>query len=68
MKKAIAWVGAWSLFWLGHWASRVMDLSRYEPLSFLARLYPVYGHCMLWSGQVQEWGGLDGPWVEVEPE
>jgi hypothetical protein len=68
MKKATAWVGAWSLYWLGHWVSCVMNLSRHEWLSFTAHLFPLYARLMLWSGEGQEWAGLKGPWVEVKSE
>lgn len=56
MKKAIAWLVAWILFWLGHLVSLLMHQS-----NWLALLYIVYNKLMTLSSNVQDWGGA-GPW------
>jgi hypothetical protein len=59
MKKAIAWVGCQVTFWLGHGISRIYNNR------WLAWLYPVYNRLMIWSLDINDWGGLK-IWKETE--
>jgi hypothetical protein len=56
MKKLVAYILSWSLFWLGDVVSRVM---RFDSMWWL---YPVYNWLMLWSMRVQDWAGNATPW------
>lgn len=55
MKKAIGWLAAWALFWMGHAVSRPME-------RFDWPLYPIYNRLMLASVDVQDWAAVSGPW------
>ena len=67
-KKAISWVVAWSLFWCGH------AVSRCRPLHVVADKYEwdwpgwLYQRLMIWSINVQDWGGIQSPWIEVDDD
>lgn len=56
MKKIVAWPLTWILFWMGDLISR--------PMNYLdwAWLYPAYNRLMIWSVDVQDWAGVNGPW------
>lgn len=62
MKVPIGWLVSWCLYWVGHGISRVMNNA------VGAHLYPIYSRVMIWSSEVQDWAGCDGPWVEVDEE
>ncbi|WP_157661398.1 hypothetical protein [Burkholderia ubonensis] len=57
MKKAIGWLAAWALFWMGHVVSRSME-------RFDWAVYPLYTRLMLASVGVQDWAGVTGPWEQ----
>jgi hypothetical protein len=56
MKKLIGYPICQTLYWLGHYVSRVME--RYD----WAFLYGAYSRLMGWSIRVNDWAGLD-VWV-----
>jgi hypothetical protein len=62
MKKVIAWLPAWALFWIGDLACRVLNrIPDWEarPARVIARwLYVVYNRCMLASCDLNDWAGL----------
>ena len=52
--------------WLGHWVYLLMELSdRLERIPnrrvSVGWLYPIYHNLMMWSSNVQDWGGA-GAW------
>ena len=57
MKKLVGWLLSWLFFWLGDLVSRPMNW-----LECMWWLYPVYNRLMVWSYDVQKWGGDCGPW------
>ena len=57
MKVAIAYVASFVCYWLGHGISLVMNNA------VGAYLYPVYCRLMCWSGDVEEWAGIEYKWV-----
>jgi hypothetical protein len=58
MKVLTAYVVSFCCYWLGHGISRVMDNA------VLYRLYPIYNRLMIWSGDVEEWAGIEFMWSE----
>jgi hypothetical protein len=60
MKKFIGCIVTWILYWLGDLVSKPMY---YIDLWWL---YPVYNRLMIWSVDVQDWSGADGPWGTKE--
>lgn len=60
MRKLIGYIVSWVLYWLGDLTSK--------PLHYLNWwwLYPVYNRLMIWSVDVQDWSGADGPWGTKE--
>ena len=59
MKKIIGYILSWTLYWLGDLASKPMHYFDW------GWIYPVYNRLMIWSTDVQDWSGADGPWGEV---
>jgi len=59
MRKLIGYIVSWALYWLGDLVSKPMHYFDW------AWLYPVYNHLMIWSADVQDWSGANGPWGEV---
>lgn len=59
----IAYISSWTLFWIGHWFSRVYEVTEFEPF------YEVYNWCMTTSVNIQDrYDVEDGPWVSMEQE
>lgn len=58
MKVLTAYVVSFCCYWLGHGISRVMNNA------VLWRLYPIYNRLMIWSGDVEEWAGIEFMWRE----
>lgn len=62
MRKVIAWLPMWALFWTGHFVSRVLNrIPDWEvrPFVILARvLYVIYNRCMLASCDLNDWAGF----------
>lgn len=48
------WLAAWVLFWLGHFASKLMHIPG------LHWFYPAYNRLMIWSSDIQ--AEEFGPW------
>ena len=59
MRKLIGYILSWTLYWLGDFVSKPMHWT------YGYWLYPVYNRLMIWSTDVQDWSGCDGPWGEV---
>ena len=58
MKKLIAFIFAWLLYYIGHFISLIM-------LKFdFVFLYIFYNKCMNTSLKIQDWAGLKTPWSE----
>ena len=57
MRKVISWTLSWLFYWLGDAVSRPM-----EWFDCMFWLYPVYNKLMIWSYNLQVWGGDLGPW------
>lgn len=56
-RKIIACPLSWLFYWLGDFTSHIMHAFDW------AFLYPIYNRLMIWSFDIQEWGGDDfGPW------
>lgn len=68
MRKPIAWALSWALFWIGHVVSRTTVTPRYVdrlPQIWCDCFYCIYNRLMIWSSDVQDWGGVSpelGPW------
>ena len=61
MKRALGWCVAWTLYWAGDAASRLMgDTERRSDRV----VYRVYSTLMVWSMDVQDWSGANGPWIK----
>ena len=56
IKKGIAYIISWILFWLGDLVSYPMYLQG------MHWLYPIYNRLMNYSCIVQEWAGNKTPW------
>jgi hypothetical protein len=57
MRKLVAYISAWALYWLGHWTSLVMGA--------IPSLYSTYRWLMYKSMNVQDWAGNETPWKHV---
>ena len=62
MKKIIAFLPTWILFYIGDFTS---NLFKYKYFNFTA-LYLLYNWCMTNSGDIQDWAGLKRPWLKPE--
>ncbi len=60
IKKFIGYVVSWLLYGLGDLVSKPMH---YIDLWWL---YPVYNRLMIWSYDIQDWAGANGPWRETD--
>lgn len=59
----IAYISTWTLFWLGHWASRLFEIVEME------FLFDIYNWCMQASVNIQDkYDVQNGPWVSYEEE
>ena len=56
LKKYIAFILSWTLFWMVHGISKLMNYDSLE------RLYYVYSFLMTKSLDVQEWAENSPPW------
>lgn len=54
MKRIIAYITSWTLYWLGHWTS------------YVVRLYPIYKSLMYNSMRIQDWAGNETPWQHIK--
>ena len=57
MKLLLGFLGAWTLWAVGHLIS--IPMCQFDALAWL---YPTYNRLMLWSGDLQDWSGRHGPW------
>jgi len=57
--RAVGWIGAWSLYWLGVFFGKLA-------YRVWGGFYSTYNWLMWRSGTVQEWAGLNSPWLEME--
>ena len=62
--KFFAYLAAWSLYWIGDLACRVLELNDGD--RWASFWYPVYNWLMLSSSAVQDRYGLAGPWQKDE--
>lgn len=60
MKKILAFLPAWILFYIGDFTSK---LFKYFDST---ALYQIYNWCMSTSGDMQDWAGLKRPWLKPE--
>jgi hypothetical protein len=58
MKRRFSYILSWTLYYIGHFFSKVMELP------FLEFFYSPYTKFMRYSYKVQKWGGLNSPWKE----
>ena len=58
IKKIIGFIPTWVCYYIGHWASLVMDKFHVG--------YRFYNTFMIWSIEIQDWSGLERPWKNVE--
>lgn len=65
--KVLAWLYAWSLFWLGDLASKIMELNDDSEM-WVGFWFPIYQDLMLASSLVQDKYKLDGPWESVSDD
>jgi hypothetical protein len=59
--KIIGWLCAWSLFWLGDAACKIMEINDDSEM-WVAIWYPAYNNLMLASSLIQDKYDLTGPW------
>jgi hypothetical protein len=60
MRKLVAYIVSWSLYWLGHLTSYLLNFDS------MWWLYPVYNRLMIASVQVQDWAGNTTPWHKTK--
>ncbi len=60
MKKTIAYLPMWLLYYTGDLISRTFVWE------YSVRVYIIYQFCMLWSLQLQDWAGFEKPWKYPE--
>lgn len=58
MKKIIGFITSWTLYYLGHFTSKLMN-----ELPFL---YSTYNWLMIKSMNIQDWAKLKSPWKNVK--
>jgi len=56
MKKLVAYIASWILFWIGDLISKPMNYFNWD------WLYPIYKCSMLVSYRVQIWANNNTPW------
>jgi hypothetical protein len=56
MKKLVAYIASWILFWIGDLISKPMNYFNWD------WLYPIYNCLMLSSHLVQIWANNNKPW------
>ncbi|SHL42450.1 hypothetical protein SAMN05216428_102362 [Nitrosospira sp. Nsp11] len=62
VKYIIAWPIGWTLYWLGHAASKVLEASWGDKYEWWADIfYPLYNRLMIWSYLLSDWAQL-GIW------
>lgn len=57
IKKVFAYLLSWTLFWMGDFVSKIMNLH-----DFLGHLYPIYNKLMCKSYDIQHWADNETPW------
>lgn len=58
-----AYISSWTLFWIGHWFSRLFELTEWE------FFFDMYNWCMARSCNIQDMYEVEkGPWVPYEQE
>ena len=62
LKKLIAYIASYLLFWMGHFTSVLM---RYKIFG-AGRLYSIYYWFMVTSGNIQDWAGNNKPWEKFD--
>lgn len=60
MKKTIAFVPVWALYYIGDMTAKTFEYFDSTPL------YMLYNWCMCKSGDMQDWSGLTRPWLKPE--
>ena len=58
---------AWTYFWLGDWASKILELNEDSEI-WCDVWYPIYNFLMTSSSEVQDRYNLSGPWEPVADE
>jgi len=59
VKTIIAYLPTWIFFWLGHFISKILEISFFEKYEWWGNLfYPPYSRLMLWSVWWNDYGGL----------
>lgn len=61
MKKIIAFIPVWLLYYTGHLISKTWE-TRFNRGGYG---YDMYNTCMIRSMNLQDWAGLKGPWKPV---
>ncbi len=57
VKRVVCWILCRVFYYIGHWISVPMYF-----IGWLSWLYPIYNKLMLCSYDLQEMGGVSGPW------
>jgi len=57
MKRIIGYIGAWTLYYLGHLT--------YKCMNNFVNLYPIYKWAMNSSISIQDWAKLQSPWQHI---
>ena len=57
MKKLIAYISAWTLYWFGHFVSLIMGT--------IPAMYTTYRWAMFNSIRIQDWAGNKTPWKHI---
>lgn len=64
MKRIVAYIGAYSFYWLGDLACLLsIRLDGLAPDSVVEWLCDAYQRNMSLSVRIQDWGGLEKPWT-----
>jgi hypothetical protein len=59
MKRVLGWCAAWTLYWGGDAASRLIGNTERRSDRVV---YRIYSALMGWSVNVQDWSGASSPW------
>ena len=62
LKKGIAYIVSWALFYIGNIISHLMCIKHLEGL------YSQYSWCMKWSVKIQDWAQNESPWKHVNED
>ena len=74
MKKIIGYIGTYTCFWIGEVFGKIcywkLPTGEYFWDTYFENIgmfcVNQYQNFMIWSTNIQDWSGIDGPWKEIE--